>query len=818
MCPYSFFTNVLHQPIFKKSIQQYRGGINMNLEKAIEQMYKGRERLILLGLTGRTGSGCTKVAEILSTPTLEQLDLRQCKEYGYSSMEERKQKIIYEFMKEDSRWHGFTSIEVSSIILANALSLGSDAFITYLNKLTSGGGNTTFNIGDKSKVINSIKQINYMFEKARNFPLENINFNNIDLEKYYNFYIHEIKEYKKRFKNLLNAYTCFEIKSNRITGKQQYQYHLYTYLMQRMGNNVRCSGNPFEEIFMSDKYREFVQKIDMVIKIVIKRDEAKNIPSTRICIDAIRNPYEALFFRDKYKAFHLMAISTEDKDRKFRLKDLNDEELRNLDSVEYAQKLKEPQEVFYHQNIQECLGIADIHVYNPNITNGKYYQLTEQLLKYVALMIHPGLVTPTHLERCMQLAYNAKYNSGCLSRQVGAVVTRSDYSIQSVGWNDVPKGQVTCNLRDVHSFCKNKDPESYSQYEIEDFEFSELMNKLDNKTHGKTAGRCMSYCFKDIYNGIKNDKNQVYTRALHAEENAFLQISKYGGTKVNDGCLFTTASPCELCAKKAYQLGIRKIYYIDPYPGISQTHILTFGKKYNPKMKLFQGAIGEAYLDFYRPRIPIKDELEMLTGVKVKTILKEDDRANSLSYEDIVYTNMIIELCFSGNRNNIESRRTTEVQLLKDGIQKLTRQITWTGSSYDGTELVREYGTPDITLVEIQNKSPYLYDIIFNNEKKKNDKICYQLLTKAKDEKQVMEPYLAHMVKYKTQQLTIKVTVPPKLINNVEATIYADLKMDTKINNERIEPKMLSNGELEYTFSTKDANMNYTYAIEWSFE
>lgn len=68
------------------------------------------------------------------------------------------------------------------------------------------------------------------------------------------------------------------------------------------------------------------------------------------------------------------------------------------------------------------------------------------------------------------------------------------------------------------------------------------------------------YCFKSIYNGMKKDKNQVHTRALHAEENAFLQIAKYGGAKIEGGKLFTTASPCELCSKKAYQLGIKEIY------------------------------------------------------------------------------------------------------------------------------------------------------------------------------------------------------------------------------------------------------------------
>lgn len=119
---------------------------------------------------------------------------------------------------------------------------------------------------------------------------------------------------------------------------------------------------------------------------------------------------------------------------------------------------------------------------------------------------------------------------------------------------------------------------------------------------------------KHIFAIRTNQKNQVHTRALHAEENAFLQLAKYGGIGIKGGNLFTTASPCELCSKKAYQLGIRNIYYIDPYPGISVRHILSFknihGSK--PEMHLFVGAIGRAYTTLYSQKLSIKDELELL--------------------------------------------------------------------------------------------------------------------------------------------------------------------------------------------------------------
>lgn len=86
---------------------------------------------------------------------------------------------------------------------------------------------------------------------------------------------------------------------------------------------------------------------------------------------------------------------------------------------------------------------------------------------------------------------------------------------------------------------------------------------------------------------------------------------------MKNGNLFTTASPCELCAKKAYQIGIKNIYYIDLYPGISESHILNNGAN-RPHLLLFNGAIGKAYIQFYTPIIPYKDELNKLVKVNFK--------------------------------------------------------------------------------------------------------------------------------------------------------------------------------------------------------
>lgn len=49
---------------------------------------------------------------------------------------------------------------------------------------------------------------------------------------------------------------------------------------------------------------------------------------------------------------------------------------------------------------------------------------------------------------------------------------------------------------------------------------------------------------------------------------------------------------------------------------------MTFGKSNNPRMILFQGAIGNAYISLYAPRMPYKDEITLTTGVSTKSMAK----------------------------------------------------------------------------------------------------------------------------------------------------------------------------------------------------
>lgn len=281
---------------------------------------------------------------------------------------------------------------------------------------------------------------------------------------------------------------------------------------------------------------------------------------------------------------------------------------------------------FVLQDVVSCIEDADYFITrnlsesNPELDHG----LTRQLARFLALAMHPGLLKPTPVERCMQIAMSAKLNSGCLSRQVGAVVTDDKFNILSLGWNDAPCGSVTCMRRNLIDVKRKVDESAYSNYELNDPTFRAYVEEAGGQLEKIgireiLSGLPAAFCFKDIYQDIIGTRDQIHTRALHAEERA---LAACGNDRAAGGFLFTTSSPCELCAKKAKEAkeaGISRIYYIERYPGISRDHIIDDGfRESRAKYEFFVGATGLAYVKLYTLTIPYKDELEALGASPVK--------------------------------------------------------------------------------------------------------------------------------------------------------------------------------------------------------
>lgn len=437
-------------------------------------------------------------------------------------------------------------------------------------------------------------------------------------------------------------------------------YYLLCLMYHRLACAIRATGSP---VSMSAQWKETkdTSHIFDLIKLVNtlikgKRHSVKNEDSegTRIVIDSIRNSLESLYLKERYAAYYLFAVHDdanrikhlEQKIRKH-MSDLIFEQNRNEDKVKREltcimnltekEAMTEDFEtgIFFSPNVGQCIADAEVHISNSENTENKpyvFYTMAEQWMKYSSLILHPGLITPSSEERCMVVAYTAKFNSTCLSRQVGACITNQYHSIRTIGWNEVPYGHIPCGLRDVREL-RNHKKSGYKdslRYVYSDFERGEtryndgfsfvenvdlFLSSHPERNLEKLEGIHYPYCFKSYHNTFEGKINQVHTRSLHAEENAIIQMAKYGGEKLINGIIYVTASPCELCSKKLYQIGVRQIVYIDPYPGIARANIIGNGLKH-PTLKLFQGAYGQTYFKLYQPFMPLKDEIKIRLGEK----------------------------------------------------------------------------------------------------------------------------------------------------------------------------------------------------------
>lgn len=609
-------------------------------ENIVDKIYKLRKNFVVIGLTGRTGSGCSTVAKLLSTQNPEEFksEYREVNSDPINN-DVRKNRIIYRYILKN--WSPFTVIKASDIIFFYALLQNFDDFSRLLAKCSKDANNEgklSDRDSDRSnEIMNDLKKVKTNFEELSAIAKDCNSF----LEKKEN---KEKNDTSKYLELILKDIPTFRVELGKALEKSK---KILSDELQTWGNNIRVYDSivaPNDRIQSEHAPSCLARKINQFLKLI--RDENKNKKKpTHIAIDALRNPYEVLYFRERYSAFYLMSINTTEQIRKQKLfeQGYRNDEINLLDKREGEKKDFKSQ--YTGLDIDKCIELSDIHITHDGTEYTNNRKLTNQIITYISLMLHPGLVPPSPIERVMQVAYTAKLNSGCLSRQVGAAVTNEAFSIFSIGWNTVAEGQTPCSLRSLSDLVEKEDQTAYSTYEKQDVKFQNYIKKVV-ECYGKNyvglkfhnmdvlKGVNLTYCFKDIHNSkhvTGQIENQVHTRSLHAEENAFLQLAKYGSSGIKGGKLFSTACCCELCAKKAYQLGIKEIYYIDSYPGISQKHILECGDN-RPEMILFHGAVGRAYVSLYNPFLSLKDEIEEMTGVHVKDI--ETDKDDKLKYSE----------------------------------------------------------------------------------------------------------------------------------------------------------------------------------------
>ncbi len=125
---------------------------------------------------------------------------------------------------------------------------------------------------------------------------------------------------------------------------------------------------------------------------------------------------------------------------------------------------------------------------------------------------------PSWDEYFLSIARLVSTRSTCLRRQVGAVVVKNK-QILATGYNGAPTGIIHCDKVGC------------------------LREKL----------------------GVPSGERHELCRALHAEQNAFLQAARHGSS-LEGAVLYVTTQPCSICAKMIINVGIKKIVIQGSYP------------------------------------------------------------------------------------------------------------------------------------------------------------------------------------------------------------------------------------------------------------
>ncbi|MGI7011110.1 hypothetical protein [Citrobacter braakii] len=82
-------------------------------QKFISELFLENNQFILVGLTGRTGSGCTTTANILESKKVTFPELNSLNNF-YDGLDIRRYSIVRKFAEE--HWENFYSIKVSDLI------------------------------------------------------------------------------------------------------------------------------------------------------------------------------------------------------------------------------------------------------------------------------------------------------------------------------------------------------------------------------------------------------------------------------------------------------------------------------------------------------------------------------------------------------------------------------------------------------------------------------------------------------------------------------------------------------------------------------
>jgi deoxycytidylate deaminase len=298
------------------------------------------------------------------------------------------------------------------------------------------------------------------------------------------------------------------------------------------------------------------------------KDLTKEPPRIAYIIDQIKHPDEVVLLRTVYRNnFYLVGVMSLEANRKTRLKD----EGLTPELIEHVVNRDRKEGHKFGQQLEKAFKLADYFIHHPL---GVDEAIPEQVERFIHLTHGDNAITPTKHEHAMYVAYSTAMKSSCLSRQVGASITDIAGRLIAVGTNDVPqyKGGLYSSENPAddrcfktHKICENNAEKKRRFAKIKSGIETKFAEVFKDGEMAKVAEANVDAIADFVYEQSGIPDLIEFSRAVHAEMDALISLTRGGGGSTVGGSLYATTFPCHNCARHIIAAGIDKVFYIEPY-------------------------------------------------------------------------------------------------------------------------------------------------------------------------------------------------------------------------------------------------------------
>jgi deoxycytidylate deaminase len=313
-------------------------------------------------------------------------------------------------------------------------------------------------------------------------------------------------------------------------------------------------------------------------------------PRTAHLIRSVKRPEEVLLLRTVYRpGFFLIGIAdSEDSQHAYLEKELG----LSPDEAGKVISRDRDEDQLHGQRTRETFYLADVFVER----TGEAYK--KQLERFLEVIFGHPFKTPTREEHAMFMAYASAARSAQLGRQVGAAVATPEGEVISVGMNEVPSPNGgpywegdSCDHRDhTRKVDSNREHRNRIVGSVLNKVESDLLSREnlasvliaiaeeDGAARTDGVAETVERWLRIVQSRIAgkdavaerihaSDLRDIteYGRAVHGEMDAILSCARLG-ISPRGMHLYVTTFPCHNCTRHIIAAGIRRVYYIEPYP------------------------------------------------------------------------------------------------------------------------------------------------------------------------------------------------------------------------------------------------------------